>query len=73
MDYIYNTTAGELYRQMLKYRQNDVNELVDMQLSRTPYSDNRALIIAARINLLTDIIDQIEAKEKAPGAATSES
>lgn len=69
---IYETSATHLYRELVGERQDNVEALTKMIIEGEHFSDDEALTYSVRIQLLTEYIDEIEAKEKAADATTSD-
>lgn len=69
---IYETSATHLYRELVGERQDNVEALTNMIIKGDRFNDDEALTYSVRIQLLTEYIDEIEAKEKAADATTSD-
>lgn len=69
---IYETSATNLYREMVGERQDNVEALTKMIIEGENFNDDEALTYSVRIRLLTEYIDEIEANEKAANATTSD-
>ena len=69
---IYETSATHLYRELVGERQDNVEALTKMIIEGESFNDDEALTYSVRIQLLTEYIDEIEAKEKAADAKMSD-